>query len=434
MGTDRGLSRLSSSAPPCIYYVLRLVGWNTLLLVIGLALIAGVGEIWHRSTTPFLQKVPPRRFVPKVGLIWKPNTEIRWTNGLDFWTISRTNSLGFLDREPSSHKHTEAGCHITMIGDSLVEAKEVPIAEKFHVRIEDLATHHLPSLNITTSAFGRSGTGQINQLPFYDELARHLHPKLVVLVFVANDFGNNLPVLAAIKTEHDPDHSPFVTAAPDENGTITVRPPNPDYKRLRFQRHDQPWFTPVRDWLVQKSRFVVWIQAKRAAGRLFLRANYPGSFPLSRAQIARVELLKRSSAYEVLLNGWHPTTLGHMDGRVYRKTIPPVLEAAVEITAFALEQFKTRVARANASLVILSTHTMGTQGSVLFDRMSSLAEAKGIPIINQYDYILRQGGKIEDAHWAHDDHWNPTGHRWAAEALLEYLKQHPEICDGAEPR
>lgn len=52
-----------------------------------------------------------------------------------------------------------------------------------------------------------------------------------------------------------------------------------------------------------------------------------------------------------------------------------------------------------------------------------------IPIIDQYDHTFRRGGKIADAHWPHDGHWNPIGHQWAAEALLEYLQRHPEICD-----
>ena len=61
--------------------------------------------------------------------------------------------------------------------------------------------------------------------------------------------------------------------------------------------------------------------------------------------------------------------------------------------------------------------------------MRILAHTRKIPIIDQYDYIVRQGGRVEDAHWAHDWHWSPIGHRWAAEALLEYLKQHPEISE-----
>ena len=49
-----------------------------------------------------------------------------------------------------------ASCHITMIGDSYVEALQVPIADKFHVRLEDLAARELRHLDVTTSAFGVS--------------------------------------------------------------------------------------------------------------------------------------------------------------------------------------------------------------------------------------------------------------------------------------
>ena len=79
---------------------LRWIGWTALLLSVGLVLVVGVAEVWLRVTTPFMDSIVPRYFHPKAGLILKPNAEIRWTNGLDFWTISRTNSLGFLDRPP----------------------------------------------------------------------------------------------------------------------------------------------------------------------------------------------------------------------------------------------------------------------------------------------------------------------------------------------
>ena len=42
---------------------------------------------------------------------------------------------------------------------------------------------------------------------------------------------------------------------------------------------------------------------------------------------------------------------------------------------------------------------------------------------------MEEGGEIEDLHWANDRHWNAAGHRWAAEAILEWLKRHPEVCD-----
>ena len=87
-----------------------------------------------------MTKVEPYTFVPGVGVLFLPNVEVRATNHLDFWTVSRTNRWGFLDREPISPERAAESCHITVIGDSFVQAKQVPISDKFHVRLEDLAT------------------------------------------------------------------------------------------------------------------------------------------------------------------------------------------------------------------------------------------------------------------------------------------------------
>ena len=178
-GDRQGQWSVSHPPPRKLRRVLRLAGWNALLLMIGLALIGLAGEVWIRQTVPFATVREPRVFVPGVGLLWPPDTEIRWTNMLDFWTVQRTNRLGFLDREPPSPERAAESCHIAVIGDSFVEALSVSIAEKFHVRLEETAARELPHLDITTSAFGLSGTGQIEQLAFYDEYARPLRPRLV---------------------------------------------------------------------------------------------------------------------------------------------------------------------------------------------------------------------------------------------------------------
>lgn len=72
------------------------------------------------------------------------------------------------------------------------------------------APRRLPQLDITTSAHGREGTGQINRIPYYDKYARRLRPKLVVLVFITNDFFDNYLLLQAMFFGFDPKHYPFV--------------------------------------------------------------------------------------------------------------------------------------------------------------------------------------------------------------------------------
>ena len=103
----------------------------------------------------------------------------------------------------------------------------------------------------------------------------------------------------------------------------------------------------------------------------------------------------------------------------------PFYTEAFAFTAFGLDEFKKRTERDGAALVILATHAM-SRGVLV--RLEEMAAARGIPVIDQGDYIRRQGAELRDAHWAHDCHWNPAGHQWAAEALLEYLKRNRDVC------
>ena len=401
--------------------VLRLIGWNLLLTLAGLALIALTGEVYlrlKRPMMPFTTKIP-LHFVPKVGLMLKPNAEVRWSNHRDFWTIQRTNSLGFLDREPIRSERAAESCHIAVIGDSCVEAREVPIADKFHIRLEELAARQLPHLDITTSAFGISDTGQINQLPYYDEFARHLSPKLVVLVFVHNDFRNNSPVLSTLWRRFYPDRQPFVTATRDENGAMKLRPPHPDWQRFRLPRaRDRHIAKDQQHW----SYFVQGLHNN-------ISTLFPSQQPQQPQLTAWIKLVSGHPGYESLFSGWQPKTRAEIRQQFEKKTLLPAFEKELAFTAFALDQFKERTERDGASLVILASHTMGTRGHALFDHMSALTEVRGIPVIDQYDYIRHQGADPErDPRWATDFHWNIQGHQWAAEALLEYLKENPEIC------
>ena len=73
---------------------LRVAGWNAALLAAGLVLLAVASELWLRSTVPFMTPSVPRAFVPGVGSIGRPGAEVRATNRLDFWQVSRFNPRG----------------------------------------------------------------------------------------------------------------------------------------------------------------------------------------------------------------------------------------------------------------------------------------------------------------------------------------------------
>ncbi len=409
-------------APGRIRRALRLVGWNALFLLAGLALIGVVSEAYFRLRAPFVENELPHARHATVGGIFKPNAEVRYTNGLDFWTISRTNSLGFPDREPIGLERAAASCHIAVIGDSYVEALQVSIADKFHVRLEELAAQQLRHLDVTTSAFGISGTSQVSQLPYYDEFARYLRPALLVLVFVDNDFMDNAPILAGLHQGVDPDRLMRVSATRGADGSITLRPPYPGAAVPMAAMPHPPWHARAADHLTGVSPFANWLDAKRRTS---------SSDDTDPELIAQVALLsRRSPRYAALLDGWRPTTReGIKRPFLYAQDLPAVYEDALDFTAFALDQFRERADRDGAALVILPTQYMGTRGDLGFDRLTALAESRGIPVIDYNDHVLRQGAvPWRDAAWAHDGHWNVAGHQWAAEALLEYLVRNRAIC------
>ena len=432
------------AAAPNLRRALRLVGWNAVLLVAGLALIGLAGEAWLRSTVPFRTSHRPTVFVPNVGILLRPDAEVRWTNDLDFWTVSRTNGLGFLDREPIGSERAAESCHVAMIGDSFVEARQVSISEKFHVRLEKMAARELPALDVTTSAFGKDWTGQIEQLAFYDAYARHLHPKLVVLVFVPNDYIDNFPLWKSLRGGLDPDHLPYVSAARAEDGSFRLSPPDPDYQRFKLPRRFDLPASPQRMTLIKRtlreSYFLSWLHAKRTL--LFYERDV-------HAQAERTgwgELLRRRPAYAPLLHEYRPVSMGRVPMRFAHEDIPsffalfaegngsPFYKEALAFTAFGLDQFKKRVERDGAALVILASHRMSRFGGGTFARMNEMAAERRIPVIDQADFIYRQGAELRDAGWAHNDHWSPAGHQWAAEALLEYLKQNQWVCGAAAVR
>ena len=406
--------------------VARLAGWNALVLFALLLLAGGGAEVWLRLTVPFRERVRPLHLVPDVGVIDPPGAEVRATNWRDFWQVSRANSLGFLDREPPDPERAAESCHVTLIGDSFVRAEEVPIREKTQVRLEALAAREAPELDVTTSAFGYRGIGQISQLPFYDAYARSLSPDVVVLVFVRNDFiDNSLPWMARGRG-FSPDHPPHLYARRGVDGELEFVPPASSLDELRANLLPRlpgraaslgslvEW--KLREWSYLADR--LWI------GRGHLRRGFVTPRTPHAQVLAWGESLGRDPRHAALMDDWAASV---EDDLFLRDDPPPAHRDALDVMRFALEQFRERAERDGAAMIILASHTLGGGGDALFELLRGLAG--DIPVISQTDHVVVAGGEVWDLHWAHDFHWNAAGHRWAAEAIWEWMRENPEVCD-----
>ena len=425
----------------------RVVGANAAILG-GLLILAGAAaEVRLRSTRPFLHNIYPARFVPEVGVLTPPDTEVRWTNGQNYWTVSRTNRWGFLDREPPSPERAAAGCHLTVIGDSFVEAREVALEDKFPALLEGLAARTFPGRDITVSAFGRGGTGQVQQLAFYDHYARRLSPKLVLLVFHLNDFVDNTSLLYALGERYDPARLPYATAVRDEDGKIRLRPPHPDAAAsrwaaglgipesasavLRSLALRLREISYAADWVYGRAhaRFQGRLERRRS-DRLEEMGEGADPWPFGDWRPGGGEPLYRSGAKEI---GRAFAAAAGREG--WEARLPSAFREAVALTGFAFDEFRSRADRDGAQVWLLVTHrTTVVAGRETVAAVRSLAEPRGIPVLDEYDEIVRAGGEPGEASIPRDGHWSRAGHRWVAEAVFARLSSNLEICRaGAGP-
>ena len=399
----------------------------------GLALAA---EVSSGRSFRFVNSSIPGRFVPGVGVLWKPHEEVRHTNLRDFWMISRANRLGFLDREPISPRRAASGCHVALVGDSFVEAREVEVADKLQVRLEALAARDRPDWNLTTSAFGRGGTGQVQQVPFHDAYIRRMSPAVVVLVTRRNDFAENSRLLRAVLHRRAPECTSWASAVRGEDGSYRLRLP-----RSSSRSSSQSY--PQSSCRVDRPNGAgVGTGAGRAAlsSALARQARRVVSGAQERIHAARRDSWRRLRSAWPVLSGWRPPSsivrafaaysIDHAE--TYGTAMAPVIREAYDSTSFALAEFRRRGRRDGFELLLLIADYDDPPESVAMRR---LAERHGIPVVSARGEIDGLGEKGGDTWFSsRDRHWTPKGHRLAAEALWRYLEEHPPPCGSAEAR
>jgi lysophospholipase L1-like esterase len=154
-----------------------------------------------------------------LGTVFIPGAKGIYTS-VNGQVLIEINSLGLRDEEFSIEKPKEEK-RILVLGDSYVEALQVPLDQTFLKLLEDKLSSH----NILVINGGHSGYGQAEQLLFWRLKGGKLSPDLVILFFSANDIIDN-------SIELDPwQKRPFFLMA--EDGTLQLMNKSPDPSRLK---------------------------------------------------------------------------------------------------------------------------------------------------------------------------------------------------------
>ena len=382
-------------------------------------------EGWARLFPPKDQLVWPLVQNPSVGTTFQPNSRVVLSNGLDFRVEQRSNEAGFLDRPLPPLARRPGSCRVAIIGDSFVEAAQVPVDQKVQVELDRSMKQRWPNLPVETMAFGFSGTGQLNQLGYLEAYVRPRKPDLIALVFVSNDFANNSSLLEAVRVGWHPARTPRIFAREAASGAIDVQPIDPNWlsQRLVYTQDERPW---LHTQLHRGSRFYRWLYAKltlQYPGLARWMGREPSDADRAAARVAAIAGL--DPAYKALLADWDWKASPNIDTMFMQPDpLPAPFAQALRFTAFALDQYKIRAAADGAKLVVLSTHEVTGLAEA---RLRKLLAERQIPFIALNEHIAKRGGKPDDAHFRHDNHWSPQGHTWAAEALVEHIASQ-RIC------
>ncbi|MBI5849897.1 MAG: SGNH/GDSL hydrolase family protein [Planctomycetes bacterium] len=397
-----------------------------LALVPASALVAlGGTELWLRIRYPFADNVWPGRFDPTVGFVFQPGAVVRQTNLFDYCIEQRTNGLGFLDREVGAEVPPGTR-RIVVLGDSFVEAVQVPIEAKFHVVLERLMLAR--GERVATHAFGMSGSGTSNELAFYEAFASRLAPAaaLVIVLVVNNDVPNNSALLEAVRNGWHPAHPPRLFFGV-EGEAITRIPIDPNWAEHRL---------PVQEPVAPRSsldgiRLVRWARANLAA------ATGADFQPVFDVYARRLEWLRRTPAWRDALAGWNWPDDVDFDVMTACADPPPAFTEALRLTEHSLAVLRDRVRESGGSVLVVGCHNLGipvsanTYGRTHFPRywidvIEPMCARLELPFLDLHADFAGKGilGSVQ---FARDGHWNAFGHASAAAAIDEFLAAHKEL-------
>lgn len=403
-----------------------------LIITAGILSIIILGGEWIlRRTQPFNAVNWPSQFDENYGFIFIPGETVRYTNHSDFWTEAKVNSLGFLDREPPQ-KISDASCRIVFIGDSFVEAVQVDHESKLQTVFEAMADERNPDMEYQTAAFGYSGTGQINQMPYYEYFARPLQPDVVVLVVVSNDFANNSTLLESIRNGWHPYHPPRlfyeIGRTTQEVNTIEIDPEWQKYLLPEIARVE-PNISTATTRLTAHSYLYTWMNINFFNASADFATFLTGNPPIQEIYRFRLDMLKKTIGHEDEFGAWDPRDT-FFENMFLEENPPPVFQEAISLTGFAFDQYKAWGERDDFNLLILTASNVTTIGGdgKMFNLIDDLAQKRDIPVIDQYAFMQQAGISDSDITWKFDSHWNQLGHRIAAEALWEYFEANPGMC------
>lgn len=365
-------------------------GWRNALLNAALA-AGGIAAVlllcemllFRLVLTP--SDVPPNVFID--GLVrLAPGSAGVWRVGADVAGPYWINEQGWNSGHGSYTAQAPAGIkRIAIIGDSFVEALQVPYDASLAERLEGAAQGR-----VEVYRFGISGAPLSQYLHMARHVAQKYRPDMIVLVLVHNDFDESF---SAAPGRYTSSFLKFRMAGDRVAGEIAPAP------------YAATW----RDWLRQTATLrYLYYRQKLDPAALIARFS-PGAARVNyQANVAVDAIAARRGA----IRGAASYAFAQFQALSRRQNFRPLLIMDGDRQAIT----------AGADAAALREH-----GALWLNGMAAeAAAAAGLAFIDLHPLFeadWRQNR--QPLNFRSDNHWNETGHRVAAQALQTYLVEHP---------
>jgi len=364
----------------------------------GILLALGALELGVR----LLHLVPTRFWQPDAALGTKliPGATGWWTQEEHEFTVPvRINTDGRRDLERPVAK-PPGTYRILLLGDSFVEAMQVPIEQTFARHLEAALTRP-GSPPVEVISMGVSGYGTASQYLWYREHGRAYQPDLVLLSFYpGNDVRNNSPTLEP-----------------------TLRPEYDGDGNLRRVEGGKP--NSTRGWLASSAAYT------------YVRKMLVTQHPALAERLARLGLVDPAALRPVPMQDGVP-----VDYWVYAADAPPVWRDAWAHTEHLLDGLHEAASADGARFMVMVVtareviypgdwqqllDTYPAMGHVAWDldgperRVLAWCNRAGVPCI-QLSPAFKARRDGQRLHFHYDGHWTAAGHALAAETVANFLR------------
>ncbi|MBN2054445.1 SGNH/GDSL hydrolase family protein [bacterium] len=365
------------------------------ILIACIALLASILMVEGvvRLMAPQPRHSPWARMAP-LGLSHLPGSAIdAWGQGS--LVHHQSNMEGFID-VPHTPVRIPGVRRVAVLGDSFVEAIQVPLEQKCTRRLEAILNHSGETAWEVLD-FGVAGAGTAGELLVYRDHARKYNPDVVILCFfLGNDVLNNHPDL-------DP-------------------------------KRDKPFLRVV------DHRAVSW-----STGSPGIAPDLPGGWVSGLLDVSHLARLLNSRLQALRLHRARTDSTGlPRDFQVFNRTAVPAWEEAWKVTSDVLGVLAGECAADHAELLIVAVpdriqvHEEAWRAcrndypaltSEQFDpalpnaRLTAICADRGIPMLDLTPHLQRLALTGHMLYFPDDGHWNETGNDAAAECIAARLRE-----------